>query len=403
MGMWQIPHVISSVEFHMGNSTCEISHMKFHMWCFSCEISHVTYHMSYFTCEKSYVKFHMWNFTWGKSHGKFHMGIFTCDFFTWEKSHGKISHVIFHTWLFHMWNFTCEISHVKIHVKHIYFHMGSSNNTCETGIFTGDSHQFHMCFTCIFTRASQAALICCGAFQRTESNKLLSELGWPSLMTRRSDAKLCLMFKILNNMTPSYLLDDLVESHGGGPIVSARTNQLLVPRTSKFKNSFFPSTTSFWNKLPLIVKQSVSLNCFKSTLKRQHSAADSILPGVYNCFYGYHGSILAQLRFGLSNLKGDLFNFNLTDNPICPLCLGSFESRSHFFVNCTVLDVERRVLFGQISQFFPQFQQLSLIDKSIICTFGSPNLDFTTNFELLKCSVDYIRSSERFTPRYLTN
>ena len=85
-------------------------------------------------------------------------------------------------------------------------------------------------------------MICCGAFQRTESNKLLSELGWPSLMTRRKDAKLSLMFKILNNLCPSYLLDDLVESYGGGPIVSARTHQLLVPkcRTSKFKNSFFP-------------------------------------------------------------------------------------------------------------------------------------------------------------------
>ena len=187
------------------------------------------------------------------------------------------------------------------------------------------------------------------------------------------------------------------------PKTSPKCYWKLIKQELGRNKTFFPSTTSVWNKLPLIVKQSVSLNCFKSTLKRQHSAADSILPGVYNCFYEYHGSILAQLRLGLSNLKGDLFNFNLTDNPICPLCLGSFESRSHFFVNCTVLDVERRVLVGQISQFFPQFQQLSLIDKSIICTVGSPNLDFTTNFELLKCSVDYIRSSERFTPRYLTN
>ena len=74
------------------------------------------------------------------------------------------------------------------------------------------------------------------------------------------------------------------------------------------------------------------MNCFESTLKRHQSAAESILPGVYNCFYEYHGSILAQLRLGLSNLKGDLFNFNLTENPICLICLCSFESRTHFLL-----------------------------------------------------------------------
>ena len=156
-------------------------------------------------------------------------------------------------------------------------------------------------------------------------------------------------------------------------------------------------------KTPIFVKQSVSLNCFKSSLKRHQFGSGSILPCVYNCFYGYHGSILAQLRLGLSNLRGDLFNFNLTDNPMCPLCLSSFESRTHFFVSCTVLDVARQVLFGQISHLFPQFQYLSFNDKSIICAFGSPDLDYETNLKLLKCSVDFIRSSERFTPRFLSN
>ena len=154
---------ISHVKFHMWNFTCEfhiwkftciltceISHVKFPVW-ITCGFSHVKFHLWHFTCEVSHVKFHMWSFTCEISHVKLHMW-FTCG----------ISHVKFHMWFtreishvkFHMWNFTCEISHVKIHVFHTSFHMGSSNNTCEMGIFTGVSHGFHMCITYFFTRVS---------------------------------------------------------------------------------------------------------------------------------------------------------------------------------------------------------------------------------------------------------
>ena len=55
----------------------------------------------------------------------------------------------------------------------------------------------------------RAAVICTGAISRTESRKLLSELGWNSLKERREKSKLLLMYKILNKLTPEFLVSVL--------------------------------------------------------------------------------------------------------------------------------------------------------------------------------------------------
>ena len=38
--------------------------------------------------------------------------------------------------------------------------MRSSNNTCETGIFTGVSHELNVCITCLFTKVSHMYHMC---------------------------------------------------------------------------------------------------------------------------------------------------------------------------------------------------------------------------------------------------
>jgi hypothetical protein len=47
------------------------------------------------------------------------------------------------------------------------------------------------------------------------------------------------------------------------------------------------------------------------------------------------GTILTQMRLGLSPLRGQLFQYNLTDNPFCPHCLTLFENPLHFFLECS--------------------------------------------------------------------
>ena len=48
----------------------------------------------------------------------------------------------------------------------------------------------------------QAALACTGAYKHTSHAKLLEELGWPTLQTRRKHHHLNLLFKIQNKLTP---------------------------------------------------------------------------------------------------------------------------------------------------------------------------------------------------------
>jgi hypothetical protein len=62
--------------------------------------------------------------------------------------------------------------------------------------------------TCHLDRVQrEAALVCTGAYKHTRNINLMEELGWDSLSTRRKNQKLCLMYKIQNDIAPSYLSD----------------------------------------------------------------------------------------------------------------------------------------------------------------------------------------------------
>ena len=75
----------------------------------------------------------------------------------------------------------------------------------------------------------------------TGHQRLLEELAWESLKTRRSVHKLVLFFKIVNDLTPSYLSDLLTlttQQRSGLLLRSARNFSLFHCRTERFKKSF---------------------------------------------------------------------------------------------------------------------------------------------------------------------
>ena len=55
----------------------------------------------------------------------------------------------------------------------------------------------------------RGALAVTGAWKRSNRSKLYDELGWESLSDRRKKQRLVLLYKIVNNLTPSYLRDKL--------------------------------------------------------------------------------------------------------------------------------------------------------------------------------------------------
>ena len=102
----------------------------------------------------------------------------------------------------------------------------------------------------------QAARIVTGALQCT-TQRLYKETKWQTLKQRRDCHCLCLFYKIVNGLTPSYLSSVLLErpAHGYNLRFSNDCPNILC-RTNKYFDSFIPATIRLWNGLAENVRQS---------------------------------------------------------------------------------------------------------------------------------------------------
>ena len=97
---------------------------------------------------------------------------------------------------------------------------------------------------------------------------LLEQSNLPSLRARRHDAKLCHLYKIVNNVTffpnaPTQARQLTYSSRSVHP-------KAIVPLqaySSQYLFSFFPSTIIAWNSLPSDTASAPSITAFKSALK----------------------------------------------------------------------------------------------------------------------------------------
>ena len=92
---------------------------------------------------------------------------------------------------------------------------------------------------------------------------LLSNFQHPSLSSCRSQSKLFIVYKILNNLIFICIPPPIRSSRSYHPL------NVLTPycKTSSTLNSFVPSASSLWNSLPHHLKSSRSFPQFKSSLK----------------------------------------------------------------------------------------------------------------------------------------
>ena len=250
----------------------------------------------------------------------------------------------------------------------------------------------------------KASLLCTGAFRITSNEKLLKELGWPKLKNRRTSHRLVLFYKILNDLTPQYLkqLCNLIP-HNTNNYQLRRNNSFLVPfiHRKSFSKSYFPKTIRDWNKLPNDVKQSQSLNIFKTRIRSLYE------PLVQNKLYSYgHGLSKVnhcRIRLGLSHLNSQI-RYNLVDSPNCsnPDCGGTTESEEHYFLICPKFNNERRLLLENISnKLFPNVHHntfITLMPKYVckVLVEGSIDASYGENISILDDVFKYIDSTKRF-------
>ena len=217
-------------------------------------------------------------------------------------------------------------------------------------------------------------------------NSLYFETGWETLADRRRVRKLTLMYKIVNNDVPSYLLDLLPNRVNETNIYNLRNNtDFVIPftRLCSYESSFFPSTLKLWNDLDTPIRNLPTLPQFKTNIMTiREKIADHTIVGERR-----YSIILTRIRHRCSSLKADLFRVNIINNPSCS-CGAPFESAEHYFFECELYNEQRNILLQNLNP---------IINVSFpILTSGSPDCNVETNKMILQTSIKYIKDTHRF-------
>ena len=161
--------------------------------------------------------------------------------------------------------------------------------------------------------------------------------------------KLCLFYKICKDESPSYLYNLIPDRVKFYSTRSSQINNIsnIKTRSNFFRNSFFPSTITEWNKLDRDIRSSDSLNVFKLSLLK------SVRP-VANCvFYinnPYGLKLLTRLGLSLSHLRYHTFRHTFQDciNPLCA-CGLEIETTTCVLLHCPLFQSARRTYYKNAS------------------------------------------------------
>ena len=167
-----------------------------------------------------------------------------------------------------------------------------------------------------------------------------------------------------------------------------------MARTEYYKNSFFPYTTNEWNKLSPNLRSSQSLQVFKKAL------LDLIRPKqkpIFNIFDPIGLKFLTRLRLNLSHLREHKFNHNFLDtiNPLCS-CSLEVESTSHYLLRCPFYTDHRKILLDNLVEIIGTISNLSDDELVNLLLYGKESYEMKVNASILKNTIVFIKSSERF-------
>ena len=192
----------------------------------------------------------------------------------------------------------------------------------------------------------ECARLVTGAMKGTNRVCLLRDASWTELSDRRKMHKLCLMYKMVNKLAPSYLCKICPTFVNERSCYSLRSgNDLCLPyvRTERHKKSFLFSTTQLWNSLPSAVRLSLSLSSFKhNVLKCMKFPIRN-----YLLFTGDRTASIfhTRLRLNFSALNYDLLKRNCSVSSACALCDAPIKDAKHYFLFCPSSAALREILF----------------------------------------------------------
>lgn len=236
---------------------------------------------------------------------------------------------------------------------------------------------------------NEAARIVTGLTRSVSLDRLYRECGWLRLSARRQQQKLLFMFKVNQNLVPTYiddLIPPLVRDVSNYPLRNMADYTVPFARTEIFKKSCIPSSLSLWNAADNDLKTLNTLSAFRYHLKRSNENFHGI-PKHYLSGERRLAVLHARIRNHCSNLNADLYSNFLCPDPICS-CLVENETAEHYFLRCNKYDNQRLALLNSLQTLRPISVELLL--------FGNPNA-ITEENNLIFASVQrFIKASDRF-------
>ena len=130
-------------------------------------------------------------------------------------------------------------------------HLGYSNI-----IYYQPNNSFHQK---IGSLQYNAALAITGAIRKPSREKVYQELSLESLQPRLWYRK-CLFFKMFKNKSPKYLFDIIPQSNCQYRTRNAHTISHINVKQQFFKNTYFTSTITEWNKIDSNIRNKETLN-----------------------------------------------------------------------------------------------------------------------------------------------
>lgn len=223
----------------------------------------------------------------------------------------------------------------------------------------------------------------------TSRQSLYYETGWETLSNRRKFRKLTLLYKIHNNLTPSYLHDIMPNPvHTVSNYNLRNQENYTIPRIrlSLFERSFIPDTIKHWNNLDTDTRSSNTISTFKRKISFQGECA----PKFYSSGCRKLNMLHTRLRYRCSSLNADLKRINLIPSPQC-ICSYAIEDVEHYLLNCPLFDISRNAFKHKLAN------DLNLTELSVdLLLFGSEALSYNENCSLFLLVQDFISHTKRF-------
>ena len=238
----------------------------------------------------------------------------------------------------------------------------------------------------------KAALAITGAWQGTNKLKLYEELGWESLSDRRFSRRILQTHKIVDGKTPPYLKGKLPPNRQ--PFLTTVFRDIKF-NNNRYKKSFFPDAISSWNEII------THFEFFPTRATLQKHLLSFFRPKSKSIF-GLHDPeglrYLFQLRVGLSFLRYHKKQHGFLDTPsdVC-LCKQGIEDTSHFILSCPFYAAHRAALVSDVNDILLKNDQSLNGNLFELYLYGHPEINDSDNREILKCTIKYIHSTNRFS------